>query len=447
MFKRILIANRGEIALRIIRACKKLNIETVAVYSTADKDAEHVRISDHAICIGQAPVSESYLNIPAIISATQITQSDAIHPGYGFLAENAKFAEICRQSNIQFIGPSPESIALMGNKISAIQALTPYGILPVPGSSKTQTLEQAKTEAERIGYPVLIKSAFAGGGRGMRIVHKSADFECAYHEAKTEAKHACDNETIYLEKYLDQPRHIEFQVISDHHGHVQLLGERDCSIQRRYQKIIEEGPVTNIPKEIIEPIREKLIRATHELKYHGVGTYEFLYQDETFYFIEMNTRLQVEHTVTEAAFNTDLCKSQIEIAAGHPLKEAPKATSHAIECRIVAENTLTGSPSPGTITKLRLAGGANVRIESELYQGIQITPYYDPMIMKVIASGDSRADAIKNMQQALSEILIEGIDTNISQLRFILNQPWFASQTIHTNTLTKTQETLSEIPT
>lgn len=444
MFKRILVANRGEIALRIIRACKKLNIETVAVYSLADQGSEHVRLSDHAICIGPAPVSESYLNIPAIISAAEITQADAIHPGYGFLAENEQFAEICEKSNIHFIGPSSKSIALMGNKISAIETLRPFGILPVPGSSNTHTLSQALAEADKIGFPVLIKSAFAGGGRGMRIVHQHSEFEGAYHEAKTEAKHACDNETVYLEKYLNKPRHIEFQVISDTFGCAQLLGERDCSIQRRYQKIIEEGPVTNIPTAIIEPIREKLIAATQQLKYKGVGTYEFLYQDDTFYFIEMNTRLQVEHTVTEAAFNIDLCKSQIEIAAGKALSPAPFPTQYAIECRIVAENTSTGTPSPGTITKLRLAGGAHIRIESELYQGIQITPYYDPMIMKIIATGLTRADAITTLQQALRELLIEGIDTNIQQLQCILSQPWFLSQSFHTNILTASQQSISE---
>jgi acetyl-CoA carboxylase biotin carboxylase subunit len=446
MFKRILIANRGEIALRIIRACKKLNIETVAIYSVADKNAEHVRISDHAICIGQAPVSESYLNIPAILSAAQITKADAIHPGYGFLAENAKFAEICEKSNICFIGPNSASIALMGNKISAIKALQAFDILPVPGSSQTNTLDLAKSEAHRIGYPVLIKAAFAGGGRGMRIVKNATDFDLAYHEAKIEAKHACDNETIYIEKYLNEPRHIEFQVISDHYGHVELLGERDCSIQRRYQKIIEEGPVTNIPMAVIQPIREKLKLATQKLGYHGVGTYEFLYQDNTFYFIEMNTRLQVEHTVTEEAFNIDLCKWQILIAAGKPFQMTTKPLRYAIECRIVAENTKLGTPSPGIITKIRLPGGANIRIESELYQGIQITPYYDPMIMKVIASGDTRADALINMRQALNELLIQGIDTNISQLQLVLNQPWFITQAIHTNILTAAKEPMHEIP-
>ena len=436
MFKRILVANRGEIALRIIRACQELNIETVAVYSTADRDAEHVRCADHAICIGESAPSKSYLNASVIISAAELVGADAIHPGYGFLAENALFAEMCEASGFHFIGPKPESISLMGDKISAIKALKPFGIEPVPGSSDFDSDKSLAQCADAIGYPVLIKSAFAGGGRGMRIVTSAKELPQAMKEAELEAEHACQNRTVYVEKYLESPRHIEFQVLSDAFGNVLILGERDCSIQRRYQKIIEEAPALNLPDDQLKTLHGKITKALQSLSYIGAGTLEFLYQDGHFYFIEMNTRLQVEHPVTEEIFDVDIVKEQINIASGHTLSIInPKQNGHAIECRIVAEDPVKGIPSPGVITQLRLPGGPGVRIESDLYQGQMVSPYYDPMICKIVVHAKTRDDAIKRMQCALSHLLIEGISTNREALIDIIQQSWYKNLKSTTHSL------------
>ena len=443
MFKRILIANRGEIALRIIRTCKFLGIESVSVYSTADRDSEHVRMADYSVCIGDATPHSSYLNNTAIISAAELTRCDAIHPGYGFLSENALFAEQCEASGFHFIGPNSKSIALMGNKISAIEAVKPFGIEGVPGISiHDQSHDELVEICNQIGFPVLVKSAFAGGGRGMRVVNHASELNTQIKEAKREAEHACKNATVYIEKYLKTPRHIEMQVLADASGNVLVLGERDCSVQRRYQKIIEEAPAINLPEQLLNQLRQKVIRATTELGYIGAGTFEFLYQDEAFYFIEMNTRLQVEHPTTEEVFGIDIVQKQIEIAAGHALTVADLSTTgHAIECRLVAEHPITQMPSPGKITKLRLPGGANVRVESDLYQGKTVTPYYDPMIAKIISYGTDRNCAIRRMKIALNELIVEGFDTNRDILLDILNQNWFIQQDTHTNTLTKHMET------
>jgi acetyl-CoA carboxylase, biotin carboxylase subunit len=426
--KKILIANRGEIALRILRACRELNIATVAVYSQADRNLMHVRMADEAVCIGPANVTQSYLNIPAIISAAEITGAQAIHPGYGFLAENADFAERLEESGFIFIGPRPDSIRLLGDKVAAIHAMQKAGIPCVPGSNGPLRNDLAHniTVAEKIGYPVLIKAAAGGGGRGMRVVRNAEELGSAIHATRAEAKTAFANDTLYLEKYLDKPRHIEFQILGDGNGHAIHLGERDCSIQRRHQKIIEEAPAQGITPEQRKTIGHIVVTACQQLKYRGAGTFEFLYQDGEFYFIEMNTRIQVEHPVTELVTGVDLIKQQIYIAMGKPLtlrQEDIQFNGHAIECRINAEDPRRFIPSPGTITMYHAPGGPGIRVDTHIYSSYAVPPYYDSMIGKLIAYGEDRSEALSRLRNALDEIVIEGINSNIPLLQDLCRDP------------------------
>jgi len=418
MIDKIVIANRGEIALRIQRACRELGIKTVAVHSEADRDLKHVRLADESVCIGPAPSTDSYLNVPAIISAAEVTDAQAIHPGYGFLSENADFAERVERSGFIFIGPKPETIRLMGDKISAIEAMKEAGVPTVPGSDgpldddKDRTLKLAR----EIGYPVIIKAAGGGGGRGMRVVHSEAALLGAIALTKEEARTAFGNDTVYMEKFLGNPRHVEFQVLADTHGNAIHLGERDCSMQRRHQKVVEEAPAPGISEELRREIGNRCAEACRKIGYRGAGTFEFLYEDGEFYFIEMNTRVQVEHPVTEMVTGVDIVKQQILIAAGHELpyrQEEIEIRGHAIECRINAENPENFMPSPGTITQLHVAGGPGIRFDSHIYNGYTVPPHYDSMIGKLIAWGESRESAIARMRTALSEMVIEGIHTNI----------------------------------
>ncbi len=430
MFDKIVIANRGEIGLRILRACNELRIRTVAVHSTADRDLIHVRLADESVCIGPPPSSDSYLNIPAIISAAEVTDAVAIHPGYGFLSENADFAERVEQSGFVFIGPRPETIRLMGDKISAIEAMKAAGIPCIPGSDGAlgDDAEANLALAREIGYPVIIKAAGGGGGRGMRVVHSEANLLNAIGLTKAEAETAFGNPTVYLEKFLDDPRHIEIQVIADGQGNAVHLGERDCSMQRRHQKVLEESPAPGITEEQRREIGERCVRACLEVDYRGVGTFEFLYQDGQFYFIEMNTRLQVEHPVTEMVTGFDIVREQISIAAGHPLsirQEDVEMRGHAIECRINAENPESFVPSPGMVTQYHPPGGPGIRVDSHLYNGYFIPPYYDSMIGKIIAHGRDRETAILRMQTALDELVIDGIMSNRSLQQRILEDGAF----------------------
>lgn len=418
MFSKILIANRGEIALRILRACKELGIQTVAVHSTADKELLHVKLADETVCIGPASSQKSYLNIPAIISAAEITDAVAIHPGYGFLSENADFADIVEESGFQFIGPRGDTIRLMGDKVSAIAAMKAAGVPCVPGSDgpldddDTRTLAMARS----IGYPVIIKAAGGGGGRGMRVVHGEANLLHSISLTKSEAKAAFSNDMVYMEKFLENPRHIEFQVLGDGKGNAIHLGERDCSMQRRHQKVVEEAPAPGITEELRQQIGEKVVNACKSLKYRGAGTFEFLYQDGCFYFIEMNTRIQVEHPVTEIITGLDLVKEQIRIAAGLPFtlkQEDIVLRGHAIECRINAEDPKTFMPSPGKIKMLHQPAGPGIRFDSHLYTGYTVPPHYDSMIGKLISYGGSRDVAIARMRNALDEIVVDGIKTNV----------------------------------
>ena len=417
MFKKILIANRGEIALRIIRTCREMGIPTVAVYSTADKDSLHVRFADEAVCIGKPAGSESYLNIPHIMAAAEITNADAIHPGYGFLAENAKFAEICRQHKIKFIGPSPEMISSMGDKITAKETMLKAGVPCIPGSEGLlETVKDAKKLAKKIGYPIILKATAGGGGKGMRQVWKESEMERAFEAAKAEAAVSFKNDGIYLEKYVEEPKHIEIQIAGDQYGKACHLSERDCSIQRRHQKLVEESPSPFMTPELRKKMGEAAIKAAHSIQYEGVGTVEFLVdKHRNFYFMEMNTRIQVEHCVTEEVINYDLIKEQIKIAGGVPISGnnyEPKM--HAIECRINAEDPYNDfRPSPGRITTLHTPGGHGVRIDSHIYAGYTIPPYYDSMIAKIIAVAQTREEAIDTMSRALSEYVIEGIKTTI----------------------------------
>ncbi len=418
MFKKVLIANRGEIALRILRACKELGIKTVAVYSTVDKDLMHVRLADEAVCIGPANGALSYLNIPGVISAAEITHADAIHPGYGFLAENADFAERVEKSGFTFIGPSSEVIKLMGNKVSAIQAMQVAGIPCIPGSNGALTDDNEKTLAiaRKIGYPVLIKAAGGGGGRGMRVVEKEADLLNFIDMTKNEAAAAFGNDEVYIEKFLGHPRHIEIQVMADRFGNAIHLGERDCSIQRRHQKVIEEAPAPGISAEQRERIGKLCTDACKRIKYCGAGTFEFLYQDGEFYFIEMNTRVQVEHPVSEMITGVDILKEQIRVAAGEKLsfkQEDIHIKGHAIECRINAEDPRTFMPAPGTVNLYHSPGGLGIRMDSHLYNGYRVPPNYDSLIGKLITFGETREIAIARMQNALAELVVEGIKTNI----------------------------------
>ncbi len=417
MFKKILIANRGEIALRVIRTCREMGIKTVAVYSTADKDSLHVRFADEAVCIGKPQGTDSYLNIPHIMAAAEITNADAIHPGYGFLAENATFSEICAQYNIKFIGPTPEMIRAMGDKMTAKETMIKAGVPCIPGSeSLLESVEEAKKLAKEMGYPIILKATAGGGGKGMRVVWKEEELEKNYNTAKTEAAASFKNDGIYMEKFVEEPRHIEIQIAGDQFGKVCHLSERDCSIQRRHQKLVEESPSPFMTDELRERMGEAAIKAAAAINYESVGTIEFLVdKHRNFYFMEMNTRIQVEHGVTEEVISYDLIKEQIKIAAGVPISgKNYYPVMHAIECRINAEDPYNDfRPSPGRITVLHTPGGHGVRIDSHIYAGYTIPPYYDSMIAKVIAVAQTREEAINTMERALSEYVIEGVKTTI----------------------------------
>ncbi len=430
MIEKILIANRGEIALRILRACRELDIKTVAVHSEADRDLKHVLLADESVCIGPASSLQSYLNVPAIISAAEVTDTVAIHPGYGFLSENADFAERVEKSGFIFIGPRPETIRLMGDKVSAIAAMKAAGVPCVPGSdgpiddNKKRTLEIAR----EIGYPIMIKSSGGGGGRGMRVVHSEATLFNAISLTKAEAAAAFNNDMVYLEKYLENPRHIEFQILADQMGNAIHLGERDCSMQRRHQKVVEEAPAPGIIAAQRREIGERCAAACRAIGYRGAGTFEFLYENGHFYFIEMNTRVQVEHPVTEMVTGVDIVKEQILIAAGEPLRYAQKdivMRGHAVECRINAEDSETFMPCPGKITEFHAPGGPGVRLETHIYSGYTVPRYYDSMIGKLITHGEDRASAIARMCSALRETVIDGINTNIKLQRTILRDAAF----------------------
>ncbi len=417
MIKKILIANRGEIALRILRACKDLGIDTVAVHSTADADAMYVRLADESVCIGPSQPRESYLNIPAIISAACITGADAIHPGFGFLSENATFAHMVEEHGLAFIGPKSEHIAMMGDKIMAKKTVARLGLPIVPGSEGAVTnIEKALRLANEIGFPVLIKAAGGGGGRGMKIARSKADFVTAYETARREAGISFGNDRVYLEKYLEKPRHIEFQIIVDQFGNAVHLGERDCSLQRRNQKVWEEAPSTVLSPEFREEFGRKIANSMAELGYVGVGTLEFLYENGNLYFIEMNTRIQVEHPVTEMITGRDIIREQILVASGEKLsftQDQVKITGHAIECRINAENSSTFIPSAGTVTKYHCPGGPGVRVDSALFDGCKIPPYYDSLIAKLIVHADNREQCLSRLRRALREYVIDGVDTLI----------------------------------
>jgi acetyl-CoA carboxylase biotin carboxylase subunit len=425
MFTKILIANRGEIALRVLRACKELGISTVAVHSTADADAMHVRLADESVCIGPAPARDSYLNIPALMAACEITGADAVHPGYGFLSENARFAEILEAHNITFIGPTSEHIRIMGDKIEAKQTAKRLGIPVVPGSDGAVTpKDDAHAIAREIGYPVLVKAAAGGGGRGMKVALTEADLDNALSTARSEAKAAFGDDALYMEKYLAKPRHIEIQVLGDGQGNAIHLGERDCSLQRRHQKVLEEAPSPALNASQRAEIGEIVADAMRKLKYRGVGTVEFLYEDGKFYFIEMNTRLQVEHPVTEMVTGIDLVNEQIRIAAGGTLglrQEDVLFEGHAIECRINAENPRTFAPSPGTITYYHPPGGLGVRVDSGVYQGYKIPPHYDSLIGKLIVHGRNRVECMMRLRRCLDEFVVDGIQSTIPLFRDLVD--------------------------
>ena len=432
MIKKLLIANRGEIALRIVRACKQLGIKTVGVYSTADEDLMHLRFVDEAICIGKPNASQSYLNTGAIITAAEITGSDAIHPGYGFLAENAEFAENIEEAGITFVGPHPDHIRLMGNKVSAINAMKQAGVPTVPGSVGTVTLHNAEEQAKNSGFPLLIKAAAGGGGRGMRIVERFDQLNEQVQAAKQEAELWFGDDSVYMERYLQNPRHIEVQILGDGNGNAIHLYDRDCSLQRRHQKVLEEAPAPDIPDDIREPILQACVKACEDIGYRGAGTFEFLFEDGEFFFIEMNTRVQVEHPITEMVTGIDVVVEQLRIAAGYGLSYRQNEIhvhGHAIECRINAEDPKTFAPSPGKITQYFSPSGCGVRFDSHLYPGYEIPSYYDSLIGKLICHGQTREQAIAKTLQALDELIIEGIKTNIPLHRdLILKDPAFASQ-------------------
>ena len=427
--KKVLIANRGEIALRIHRACHEMGIKTVAVHSTADTDAMHVRLADEAICIGPPPAAESYLNIPNIISAAEIAHADAIHPGYGFLSENARFAEIVELHNIVWIGPKPEHIRTMGDKVEAKRTAAKLGLPLVPGSDgPVEGIEEAKAVARETGYPVLIKAASGGGGRGMKVVRSEDELESQMMQARSEAKSAFGDDTVYMEKYLGNPRHIEFQVFGDGNGHAIHLGERDCALQRRHQTVLEEAPSPVITAAERERMGAIVVKAMAGMGYRGAGTIEFLYEDGEFYFIEMNTRLQVEHPVTEMITGIDLVREQIRIAAGEPLsctQDQVEFRGHAIECRINAEDPRTFAPSPGTVKNYLAPGGMHVRVDSGLYGGYRVPPYYDSMIAKLIVYGTTRERCIMRLKRALEEFIIDGMKTTIPLHQKLIDDPEF----------------------
>ena len=426
MFEKILIANRGEIALRIQRACRELGIRTVVVHSEADTEAKYVKLADESVCIGPAPATQSYLNIPAIISAAEVTDAEAIHPGYGFLSENADFAEKVERSGFVFIGPRPENIRLMGDKVTAKQAMLKAGVPCVPGSEGAlpEDPKEIVRIARKIGYPVIIKAAGGGGGRGMRVVHTEAALLNAVSMTRGEAQAAFSNPMVYLEKYLENPRHIEIQVLADSHKSAVYLGERDCSLQRRHQKVIEEAPAPELPARLREKVGERCVEACRKISYRGAGTFEFLYEDGEFFFIEMNTRIQVEHPVTEMITGIDIVQEQIRVAAGEKLRFRQRDVQirgHAIECRINAEDPYRFTPSPGRITSYHAPGGPGIRVDSHVYQGYTVPPNYDSMVGKVIAYGATREQAIRRMRVALSEMVVEGIQTNIPLHRELLH--------------------------
>ncbi|HWW50615.1 MAG TPA: acetyl-CoA carboxylase biotin carboxylase subunit [Verrucomicrobiae bacterium] len=440
MFRKILIANRGEIALRILGACKELGVRTVAVYSEADRNSLHVRFADEAICIGPPRSSESYLNIPQVISAAEIANVDAIHPGYGFLSENANFAEVCEASHITFIGPSPEVIRMMGEKDRARAEMSRAGLPIIPGSPGVVADEEAaKKIADEIGLPLMIKAAEGGGGRGMRIVHTKRGLSAAFHTARNEAEQAFGSPNVYMEKLIERPRHIEFQVLGDRHGNVLHLGERECSIQRRHQKVLEESPSTVVDEELRQSMGRRVVEALKKVGYSGAGTVEFLREASgKLYFIEMNARIQVEHPVTEMVTGVDLVKSQIRLAAGEHLDRvvgAVVARGHAIECRINAEDPWSFTPSPGRITTFRVPGGPGIRVDTAAYADAVIPPYYDSLVAKLIAHGNDRAEAIVRMQQALDGFVVEGIKTTIPLQKRILADPDFVAGRFDTHFL------------
>jgi len=438
MFDKLVIANRGEIALRILRACRELGVKTVAVYSSADRDLKHVRLADEAICIGPAASVDSYLNIPALISAAEVTDAEAIHPGYGFLAESAEFSEKVKQSGFIFVGPEADTIRKMGDKIEAKKAMLASGIPCVPGNGEPLTDDNALNlkMAQEIGYPVIIKAAGGGGGRGMRTVHTEGALISSIALTKSEAGSFFGNSTVYMEKFLEDPRHIEIQILADSQGHAIHLGERDCSMQRRHQKVVEEAPAPGITEEQRKFIGERCAQACIDMGYLGAGTFEFLYEKGEFFFIEMNTRVQVEHPVTEMVTGVDIVKEQLRIAAGKPLSYTQDdivLRGHAIECRLNAEDPKTFMPCPGMIDVFHMPGGPGIRCETHIYNGYKVPPYYDSMIGKLIAHGDDRASAIARMKTALSEMVIDGIKTNIPLQQDIMADSAFAdgSQNIH----------------
>lgn len=435
MFDKVLIANRGEIALRVHRACKEMGIKTVAVHSEADANAMHVKLADESVCIGPPPAGRSYLNVPAIMAAAEITGAQAIHPGYGFLSENARFAEIVEAHGLTFIGPTADTIRLMGDKITAKQAAVDAGIPVVPGSDGAITdMDEARKVAKSIGFPVLIKAASGGGGRGMKVAETEDTLESALQTASSEAQAAFGDGAVYIEKYLGQPRHIEIQVIADTHGNVVHLGERDCSLQRRHQKVLEEAPSVALDEAARAKIGKTVTDAVKAIGYRGAGTVEFLYENGEFYFIEMNTRLQVEHPVTEAITRIDLVREQIRVAAGHELsftQDDIKLEGWSIECRINAENPETFTPSPGTVTEFHAPGGLGVRLDSALYTGYKIPPYYDSMIGKLIVHGRDREEALLRLKRALSEMVVSGVETTIPLHLALLEEPAFLTGDYH----------------
>ena len=449
MFKKVLVANRGEIALRVIRACRELGIQTCAVYSEADRESLHVRFADDDVCIGPPPARESYLNIPRIIAAAEITGADAIHPGYGFLAENAEFAEICAASNINFIGPTAEQIRVMGDKAAARKAMTAVGVPIVPGTpGPVEDPEEALEFARGMGFPVIIKAAAGGGGKGMRVSRDPDDFIRAFGLARQEALGAFGNGDVYVEKYLERPRHIEFQILGDKHGHVIHLGERDCSVQRRHQKLIEEAPSPAMTPDLRKRMGEAAVAGAKAIDYVGAGTIEMLLENGEFFFMEMNTRIQVEHPVTEMLTGVDLVKEQIRVAAGEPLsvRELPPLRGHVIECRVNAEDPARNfQPSPGNITVFHPPGGPGVRLDTHAYAGYRVPPYYDSMIAKVICQGRDRPEALRRMQMALESFIIEGVTTTIPFLAKVMQNDRFRAGDVDTKFLERETDLFKDL--